>query len=120
VLFPGAGVSSAAPACLPGWYALNDAILQALFDRIGGVEALNAEQRAGAGLLWPLGQRNGSEYSFGICLNFPFYEVGQNAIVGFPLVQKELFELNSGNLPQISFFIVGQNGFEKGQALRNP
>ena len=47
VLFSGAGVSSAPPACLPGWYALNDEILQALFDRISAVEALNAEQRAG-------------------------------------------------------------------------
>jgi SIR2-like protein len=47
VLFAGAGVSSAPPACLPGWWTLNDAILQALFDRIDGVEALNAEQRAG-------------------------------------------------------------------------
>src|SRR5690242_11445675 len=46
VLFAGAGVSLAPPTCLPNWWSLNDAILQALFDRVAGVEALTTQQRA--------------------------------------------------------------------------
>lgn len=34
VIFAGAGCSVGVPACLPGWFDLNDAILEALWDRM--------------------------------------------------------------------------------------
>ena len=47
VLFAGAGVSAGPPACLPGWHALNDAILLAhthgALKRRAGVDHLLAD-----------------------------------------------------------------------------
>ena len=36
-ILAGAGLSAAAPTCVPGWWALNDAVLQALGDALGRV-----------------------------------------------------------------------------------
>src|SRR5688572_18166656 len=36
-ILAGAGLSAPAPTCLPGWWTLNDAVLEALGDAIEGV-----------------------------------------------------------------------------------